>query len=407
MVIVKYNLSDEIMRKIKRIIESGGFEGEKDVVIRAISNLYEETLDDNNTVKKQENLELEEVIKDISGDTMQVNTGNPIFNEFSEKAMTLRKSEETFSKRCVVPDMLYGENDFGIIWKFHNRFFCQKWILIMFGHFMLENVERGKVKNIHSWVELHEFRDYLEIATKDLIDIISRNEDLDQLLVGFPSNRTKFLKTPRLRKMRQKKVREAKAKQLEVVSMERFLSQNFRVLQRKEEKDTRIAGACFEFGLFEAIDKNKKILIQLTNIGRELISMRNPTITKIINIIAKHLASNLTMKDFNPIFSKDEQKFILEKIITKFELENKIVKRYLEKNRIDVKEMIEIFLEEQKKYMKWGKDVVDEDAVNEYGKGKATTIMRRLVEIGQFKRKKEDGFDKSGKKMQVIVYERI
>ena len=36
-----------------------------------------------------------------------------------------------------------------------------------------------------------------------------------------------------------------------------------------------------------------------------------------------------------------------------------------------------------------------------------TTIMRRLVEIGQFKRKKEDGFDKSGKKMQVIVYERL
>ena len=79
----------------------------------------------------------------------------------------------------------------------------------------------------------------------------------------------------------------------------------------------------------------------------------------------------------------------------------------LEKNRINVKEMIEIFLEEQKIHMKWGKDVVDEDAVNEYGKGKATTIMRRLVEIGQFKRKKEDGFDKSGKKMQVIVYERL
>ena len=54
-----------------------------------------------------------------------------------------------------------------------------------------------------------------------------------------------------------------------------------------------------------------------------------------------------------------------------------------------------------------GAEVPDNDDFDKYGKGKATTIMRRLVEIGQFERKKEDGVDKSGKKMQEIVYQRL
>lgn len=443
MVVVKYNLSDEIMHKIKQIIESGGFNEEKEVIIRAINNLYEETLDENNTTDKlaTEILEPGEVKYDYPLENIKQEVRNTLkkmfeskeFKKFGFKETEIKTSElnqkETFSKRCIVPEMLYGENDFGIIWKFHNRFFCQKWIIHMLAHFMIEKnqiyrysvssdkrimtVHGGTIREFNSWIELREFRDFLEVTTKAFIDKISSNEDLDQLLVGFPSNSTKFLKTPRLRKMKQRKIREAKAKQLEVVSMERFLSQNFRVLAKKENEDTRIAGACFEFGLLEAINRNGQILINFTQEGIDFATMENPALNKIIKSFKKNslegkmLTSNLTMNDFDPIFSKDEQKFILEKIIPKFELENKIVKRYLEKNRINVKEMIEIFLEEQKIHMKWGKDVVDEDAVNEYGKGKATTIMRRLVEIGQFKRKKEDGFDKSGKKMQVIVYERL
>jgi len=418
------------MHKIKQIIESGGFNEEKEIIIRAINNLYEETLDENNTTDKlaTEILEPGEVKYDYPLENIKQEVRNTLkkmfeskeFKKFGFKETEIKTSElnqkETFSKRCIVPKMLYGENDFGIIWKFHNRFFCQKWILSMLAHFMIEKnqVDKGgTIMEFNSWIELREFRDFLEVTTKGFIDKISSNEDLDQLLVGFPSNSTKFLKTPRLRKMKQRKIREAKAKQLEVVSMERFLSQNFRVLAKKENEDTRIAGACFEFGLLEAINRNGQILINFTQEGIDFATMENPVINKIAKSFRKNsleqkiLTSNLTMNDFDPIFSKDEQKFILEKIITKFELENKIVKRYLEKNRINVKEMIEIFLEEQKNYMKWGKDVAGEDAVNEYGKGKATTIMRRLVEIGQFKRKKEDGFDKSGKKMQVIVYERI
>ena len=45
MVHVEYNLPDKVMQKIKELQETGEFEEEKEVIIRAINNLYERSSD--------------------------------------------------------------------------------------------------------------------------------------------------------------------------------------------------------------------------------------------------------------------------------------------------------------------------------------------------------------------------
>ena len=87
MVVVKYNLSDEIMHKIKQIIESGGFNEEKEVIIRAINNLYEETLDENNTTDKlaTEILEPGEVKYDYPLENIKQEVRNTLKKMFESK----------------------------------------------------------------------------------------------------------------------------------------------------------------------------------------------------------------------------------------------------------------------------------------------------------------------------------
>ena len=409
MVVVKWNLSDEIMQKIEQIFKSGGFAGEKDVVIRAIVNLYEDTIGLPSYIPQRSfetPMDKPKPLTDASNETdlydPWIFRTEKIFTKLVKGKIYSQKSNREWIDNCRVPKTreLYGKNDDGLIWKFHNRFFVIKWIVQILGSVMLEKET--------AIINMQEFRDILDITTKEFIDTYAEIENLQLLLVGFPSNKAKFFESPRLRKMKRRKMREEKAKHLEITSMERYLSQNFgRVLQKKENEKTKLAGACFEFGLLEASNINSEIFIKFSKQGLDFALMDNPTLSKFAEYEGRDSLPNFTLEDFELIFSKTEQKFILETIIPNFELENKIVKRYLKKNRIYVKEMVEIFLKEQREYMNLDKDVIDVDAVNEYGKGKATTIMRRLVEIGQFVRRKEDGFDKSGKKMQVIFYERL
>ena len=209
MVVVKWNLSDEIMHKIEQIFKSGGFAEEKDVVSRAIVNLYEDTIGLPSYIPQRSfetPMDKPKPLTDASNETDLYDPGihrtEKVFDKLVKGKIYSQKANREWIDNCRVPKTreLYGKTDDGLIWKFHNRFFVIKWIVQILGSVMLEKET--------AIINMQEFRDILDITTKEFIDTYAEIENLQLLLVGFPSNQAKFLKSPRLRKMKRRKMRD-------------------------------------------------------------------------------------------------------------------------------------------------------------------------------------------------------
>ena len=396
MVVVRLNLSDEIMQKIDQIIQSGGYTEEKDVIVRAVRNLFEDTIGDESS-KPTDHVEIEKNRSEI-----WLNTSHPLIKALPHQEKFPPESSETIIES---PDILYGEKYSGLIFTFHNRFFVVKWIMHVLAKYIVEEDKK--------FVNMQEFRDMLEVTTKDFIKYFKESPNAEMLLVSFPSSKEKFEDMPRLKRIRGRKNKEDRAKQLEIVSMDRYLSQNFgRVLVKKEKRVTRLAGACFEFGFLRCKVINDEVFITLSEKGLKFVLLDNPILTQ----VEKYLKTRL--KDTENIFSKEEQRFILKEIIANYPLEKNIVNKYLKKEILNVKEMTEIFLEEQRNHLGHEVDLSSSHLSNNpiqlkirkriYGRLRSTSIMRRLVEIGLFRRiNYREDHNKSGKRMRVIEYERI
>ena len=381
MVHVEYNLPDKVMQKIKEFQETGEFEEEKEVIIRAINNLYERSSDAYKEIE-EEALELKK-----QGKTLRMH-GESIEKEIKRfmSEVRLDMSRPDFGL-CIVPDTkeLYGQINQDLIWSFYNSFFPLKMILLFFlvsQNIKFENQKAGSKEN----VLMEDFVVELAEHTKDFVKVFSGEKFFEKLLIGFPTTKEKFLESPKVRKIRRKDKKIEKAGELEKTSMNRFISQFFgRVLAKKPNTPTRIAGACFEMKLFEAWETpNKMIEIRLTELGERFALLKSPMIELLGKGIELDIENNTVMKHI----TDEEREFILKEIISQFTLEENIVKKYLKEDRMSVDEIYKIFKDEQEWYLgvKNDKDREDLGLTERRMRIQSGTIMKRLEELRYFNR---------------------
>jgi len=144
-------------------------------------------------------------------------------------------------------------------------------------------------------------------------------------------------------------------------------------------------GALNETGLVYIREKNKKLEITLSKEGFEFYKMKNPIIDGIHDINKENGDFKFNTNDEDHVeskaFSNEEKNFIIKNIITKFPLEDKIVKGIVsdmsdgkERNHHEIDDIITKTVNEYDKLSK-------EDQVKDYGYIRMAT-MGRLAEIG-------------------------
>lgn len=104
-------------------------------------------------------------------------------------------------------------------------------------------------------------------------------------------------------------------------SKKRFMNQ---FVGKYSKKDQSFYGFCFSMGLMAVKLSGTKVLVSLTELGKEFALIKNPVINE---------------QRLDNTFSIDETKFIVKKIIPQFKLEQQIIKdiidELLRKNTLD------------------------------------------------------------------------
>ena len=145
-------------------------------------------------------------------------------------------------------------------------------------------------------------------------------------------------------------------------------------------------GALNETGLVYIREKNKKLEITLSKEGFEFYKMKNPIIDGIHDINEENGSFKFTTNDEDYVeskaFSNEEKNFIMKNIITKFPLEDKIVKNIVsdmsdgkERNHHEIDDIITKTVNEDE-YDKLSKE--EQDKIKAY----RMATMGRLAEIG-------------------------
>ena len=146
-------------------------------------------------------------------------------------------------------------------------------------------------------------------------------------------------------------------------------------------------GALNETGLVYIREKNKKLEITLSKEGFKFYKMKNPIIDGIYDINEENGSFKFTTNDEDYVeskaFSNKEKNFIMKNIITKFPLEDKIVKNIVsdmsdgkERNHHEIDDIITKKTGNGDEYNKLSKEV--QDKIKAY----RMATMGRLAEIG-------------------------
>ncbi len=411
-VLIEINLDEKVVDKIKELLENGTYENEKELIIRAIENLYERTKAvGDSTITVAVDHPIIQKLSDMDEDpSSQQEIGNDSWNvkRIFESRLDVGKlypilekpneysifedprSTQLIDHKCIVPrpDDIYGDEYAGSIWVFHNRFLPVKFILTILAHMMIEADQK--------WIGFERVKTEIGWCTEYITQRLSKinfKESTLKLTTGFPSTSEKFEQTPKLKKMRRGR-REDRARELEIGSKNRFLDQFFGRELKPEEIGRRVAGACFEMGLIDAGASDhgdSRLQVTLSELGVEFLALDWTKQSDSFNPIFEQLWNNEELgTPIQNIFSELEVDFILQKIIPRFKLEALVVDTFLGlSEETTVKELKEIFLDIQKEYLqKTNPDVYNEirENLQKNGLARATSIMIRLVELGKVKR---------------------
>ncbi|AFS80037.1 hypothetical protein NKOR_00595 [Candidatus Nitrosopumilus koreensis AR1] len=214
-----------------------------------------------------------------------------------------------------------------MIWTFYNRFFPVKIIVRTLANLITST---NKI-----WFSLDELREksfeYAERVSDQLKayedeNELGRNEKLSTGL-PLPKSETKNLKGVK----KKKKLDKIAASEL------RFKEQ---FVGRFLKKDLDFKGACFELGLVRAKINDDGCFLTLSDLGKEFAILENPILDE---------------DRFDSNFSNEEVKLIRKQIISKFDFENKVVKRImkeLETKKMSSDELDDVFKEEWIEYLR-------------------------------------------------------
>lgn len=191
-----------------------------------------------------------------------------------------------------------------IIWSFYNRFFPVKIIVRK----LATMINQNKI-----WFSLDEVQEESFASAESVSDELKKLEEekefgrSERLSTGLPlpKSEIKSLKGNKLKRKLEK-----------IAASELRFKEQF--VGRYIKRDSEFKGFCFELGLIRVKVENGSCLITISELGHEFALMENPILDGV------HFDSN---------FSDEEVKFIVTKIIPKFDLENTIVKAILKELR--------------------------------------------------------------------------
>ncbi|WP_016939527.1 hypothetical protein [Nitrosopumilus sp. SJ] len=305
--LIKVDIDSDLYKKIEDLVKDGKYDDLYDFIKIALNNQIQEEQSESSTEgigsSKPLDLEIKKNIKEMQRELHGLLTG-----------VETEKNEIILS---------YGS----MIWTFYNRFFPVKIIVRTLANLITST---NKI-----WFSLDELREksfeYAERVSDQLKayedeNELGRNEKLSTGL-PLPKSETKNLKGVK----KKKKLDKIAASEL------RFKEQ---FVGRFLKKDLDFKGACFELGLVRAKINDDGCFLTLSDLGKEFAILENPILDE---------------DRFDSNFSNEEVKLIRKQIISKFDFENKVVKRImkeLETKKMSSDELDDVFKEEWIEYLR-------------------------------------------------------
>ena len=340
---VQIFLNSDILAQIKAIQNNENLKDEQEVIIRAIQNYSKK----NNSDFPQQQNSFEDEISNTTfdGHIEMEKIRNTLQNVTSENLIKKLPQHE-----------IYKMPDAGMIHRFHTKILPVKFSLMCLSKMIIEQES--------PWIDLNEFKDYALDSAKFFIKKFDSSSIQNKFKIhtGFPISKLNNFKSDDDSYLSY--ARSSKR------FTEQFVGRKLRMKDPQKEHDVQMGGALFEMGLIKAkLDKSKKIIVTLSENGKEFVSYKNELIDFIYNVQANQPSS---------IFSQQEREFYFKKILPEFEFEHIFVKLLLEEEKINVTV----------------KDDKDNDKVEIFNcsKIKHTSKIRDLFkqEFGKFCKKKFD-----------------
>ena len=369
---VQIFLNSDILAQIKAIQNNENLKDEQEVIIRAIQNYSKKNNSD--SLQPQNSFEDEISNTTFDGHIEMEKIRNTLQHVTSENLIKKLPQHE-----------IYKMPDAGMIHRFHTKILPVKFSLMCLSKMIIEQE--------NPWIDLNKFKVYALDSAKFFIKKFDSSSIQNKFKIhtGFPISKLNNFKSDNYSYLSY--ARSSKR------FTEQFVGRKLRIKDPQKELDVQMGGALFEMGLIKAkLDKSKKIIVTLSENGKEFVSYKNELIDFIYNVQANKPSS---------IFSQQEREFYFKKILPEFEFEHIFVKLLLEEEEINVtvkrddKDKVEIFncskIEHTSKIrdlfkQEFGKfckkkfddvkflNTLEEESI----RIRSNTIMGRLMEFGVF-----------------------
>ena len=369
---VQIFLNSDILAQIKAIQNNENLKDEQEVIIRAIQNYSKKNNSD--SLQPQNSFEDEISNTTFDGHIEMEKIRNTLQHVTSENLIKKLPQHE-----------IYKMPDAGMIHRFHTKILPVKFSLMCLSKMIIEQE--------NPWIDLNKFKVYALDSAKFFIKKFDSSSIQNKFKIhtGFPISKLNNFKSDNYSYLSY--ARSSKR------FTEQFVGRKLRMKDPQKEHDVQMGGALFEMGLIKAkLDKSKKIIVTLSENGKEFVSYKNELIDFIYNVQANKPSS---------IFSQQEREFYFKKILPEFEFEHIFVKLLLEEEEINVtvkrddKDKVEIFncskIEHTSKIrdlfkQEFGKfckkkfddvkfvNTLEEESI----RIRSNTIMGRLMEFGVF-----------------------
>lgn len=283
--LIKVDIDSDLYRKIEKLIDEGKYSDLYEFIKIAINNQIQE---EKSEPEYFEEKLLSEIIPGKSFHDIKLNIKE------KQNQLGALLSGDILEKGEFLP------TSSDLIWSFYNRFFPVKIIVRK----LATMINQNKI-----WFSLDEVREESFTSAESISDELKRLEEerefgrSERLSTGLPlpKSESKSLKGNKLKRKLEK-----------IAASELRFKEQF--VGRYIKRDNEFKGACFNLGLIRVKSENGDCLITLSDLGNEFALMENPILD------GEHFDSN---------FSDEEVKFIITKIISRFKIEDIVVKTIL------------------------------------------------------------------------------
>jgi Arc/MetJ-type ribon-helix-helix transcriptional regulator len=389
MVKEKYVFSPDVVdiKKIDKVIEKIDRYGSRDEFLRESIDLItmwwltpkemfvkvqEMWADYTPEMKRETKENSPEFYEKMENPTGQVTKKLSYLEEFAKEVQRnrdiLEKEESPICKECI------PSNNPPLMNKLHTRFFPAKIVICILAEAVTENIN----VNNNKWIDYESFRKNSFDEVLGITKILKRYEEENKVTrskrisTGLPSFHEKTFEDKEEELKNSIKIKASKERFLE-----QFVGPTFRAF-KQNTKSITISGILNNMGLVHIREtEHNSLEITLSSDGIEFLSLPNPIIDS---------------QDLSHSISNHEKKFILEKVIPKFDLEDKIVDAILitvNKNENSTATNIDDLIDPVK--TKWCKNKFNSQKIKDYKiervdqdywKNVRISIMGRLSEIG-------------------------